>query len=240
MSGTCSTRQRPTVRDRCVVAPSAASVAAESFSSPAFRQANRQTLLLVAKSPSGAWLNDDGPRFVAQEPNSDGQRYPLSGQLCWAPTEAYRARTSRSASSSQAVAARSVSSRAGIPFGKSVRSRRSRSTFGVPSALLREAVVELLAALCPADLREAAAELRRRALVPVFRVARLEAARRLRFAPTTPCTTRRCAPRPAARWKVRPHSGQVSASPAALFRSFALFVVAKVFISCREGGLALR
>src|SRR5438874_1393904 len=79
---------------------------------------------------------------------------------------------------------RTTSSRAGMPFGKSVARRRSRLT---PPVLRRPSV--------------AARAVAPRRVVVLFRRAAVDV-------PATPCARRRWAPSAAARAKVFPHSGQ--------------------------------
>jgi hypothetical protein len=121
-------------------------------------------------------------------------------------------RARRSASSSQLFSERITLSFAGMPSGKSVWSRASRSTAPsvrdldrperlLPVAVRVVGVVRVLRPCVPAPVRDALAE----ALV----VRELDR----REAPATPCAWRRWAPNAAARVNVRPHSGHVT-SPA--------------------------
>ena len=113
-----------------------------------------------------------------------------------------RIRTSRSASSSQLVAARMTSSRAGSPLGKTDFSKASRSTPPRPAPAPRRVPLDARASgPAPTVVRADDEPLVRRL------VARADF-------PATPCARLRCAPSAAARPNVRPHSGQTN-SPAA-------------------------
>jgi hypothetical protein len=138
-----------------------------------------------------------------------------------AQTRAYLVRASRSASSSQAVTARNVSSRAGTPFGKSAFSSSSRLTVRAPSeeelrVLLVLAIVRRVFELRP--LIAVLAVVVRRPLRPRLAVL---------FAPAMPWAAFRCAPNAAGRVNVRPHSGQVNSSAAVAVAFSALFALAR-------------
>ena len=133
----------------------------------------------------------------------------------------YARRASRSAWLSHPFSSRITLSRAGMPFGKSVARRASRSTVAV--------AVRALA------LRGA-----RVALGVLARVAEL--AER----PATPCARFRWAPSDAAREKVLPHSGQVRLpAPGVTFRrpgadaAFVLVAALRVVLLVRALGIPI-
>lgn len=135
------------------------------------------------------------------------------------PLRRYFAFASCSASSSQALARRIISSRAGSPFGKRVCRSASRLMPPPPD----EALVRPRTRVC------SRARVMRR-VVPLFEAPPLPVRR---FdAPDTPCARLRWAPREAARVKVLPHSGQVSvAAPAAALAALDALSVLAMFLS---------
>src|SRR5690349_12863994 len=110
-------------------------------------------------------------------------------------------RASRSASSSQLVAARTTSSRAGMPSGKTDLSRASRLRPFEPAA-------RLLAPVEPRVPADALAVFAERELLARF-AARVDC-------PASLCARLRCAPSAAARPNVRPQSGQTNSPEAGL------------------------
>ena len=133
----------------------------------------------------------------------------------------YFALASLSASSSQALARRITSSRAGRPFGKSVCRSWSRLTPPLrPSS--EELVRPRVRVVCwridwARPVLRVAPPLRELARLPVRRF----------DSPTTPCARLRCAPSEAGRVNALPHSGQVSAlSARLLFASLLVLPVA--------------
>jgi hypothetical protein len=129
-----------------------------------------------------------------------------------------RSRVRRSASSSHALTERMTLSLAGMPFGKSVRRRASRSVEPLPAELAR---------LAGAVVRAPVRARRRRAALPVDEVvdepARVAGVRLV--APGILWVWRRWAPSDAARVNVRPHSGQTNSVVFAV----SIFVAVSVF-----------